>query len=66
MVIEHTSSCPVKEFPPSYSLKITSRLMQEAISHAQDSTPSIFGLISLLEDSNLVETLIAGPEHSFR
>ena len=59
-------SCPVKEFPPSYSLKLTTRLMQEAKALAKDSLPSIFSLISLLEDSNLVETVIAGPEASFR
>ena len=58
-------SCPLKEFPPSYSLKITTRLMHEAKSLAQDSAPSIFALINLLQDDYEVQSVVDGPESSF-
>ena len=53
------------EFPPSYSLKIIARLMQEAKIMANQEAPSVFALVSLLENEDEIHTAIQGPEISF-
>ena len=54
-----------KQFPASYSLKITSRLMEEAKLMAEDDAPSIFSLVNLLENEEEVRRAIHGPDISF-
>jgi ATP-dependent RNA helicase DHX57 len=56
---------PNDEFPVSYSLKITSRLIQEAEIMANEEAPSVFTLVSLLENEEELDKVIQGPEVSF-
>jgi len=50
-------------FPRHASMKITSRLMEESKAMAKDAAPAVFSMVEVLQDSRLLDRLIAGPEH---
>jgi len=54
-------STPLTKFPTEYCIKITSRLMREAKLQAEDSLPSVFSLVSILESADEVDQIIRGP-----
>ena len=46
-------------------LKVTSRLMEEAKSMAQDHVPSVFSLIGILENNEEIRAALAKQDVSF-
>lgn len=56
---------PMKKVPRQVCLKITARLMHEAKQLAQDHCPSVFSLISLLENTDEMKKAVQGQDVSF-
>lgn len=55
-----------ENFPPSFCLKISTRLMEESVSLARDGLPSVFAVASLLEDSPAMEAILKeGPDPAY-
>merc|ERR1712142_651797 len=57
-----TFSTTLTHFPVHACMKVTSRLMQESKAMARDGLPSVFSIVSILENSQELDKIIAGPE----
>jgi len=57
-----TFSTPLTHFPRSACVKVTTRLMEESKLMAKDSLPAVFTIVSILESSQELDQIIAGPE----
>ena len=55
----------MKTFPRGVCLKITSYLMNEAISMSESQAPSVFSLVGLLENSSELHKVISGPDSTY-
>ena len=56
---------PMKKISRQDCLKVTSRLMEEAKSMAQDHVPSVFSLIGILENNEEIRAALAKQDVSF-
>eukprot|EP00092_Neocalanus_flemingeri_P073805 GFUD01091162.1.p1 GENE.GFUD01091162.1~~GFUD01091162.1.p1 ORF type:complete len:1281 (+),score=425.03 GFUD01091162.1:331-4173(+) len=60
-----TFSTPLTHFSRSACVKLTARLMEESMAMASDSLPAVFSIVSILESSQELDKIIAGPESKF-
>merc|ERR1719357_137770 len=58
-----TFSTPLSHFPRTACMKVTARLMEESKAMADDSLPSVFSIVSILENAQELDRVIAGSEH---
>jgi len=57
-----TFSTTLTHFPVHACMKVTTRLMEESKAMAKDCLPSVFSIVSILENSQELDKIIAGPE----
>lgn len=55
----------LNEFPKAACLNITQRLMEEAQALAQDRAPSVFSLVSLIVNEDVIQEIMDLPSHPF-
>jgi ATP-dependent RNA helicase DHX57 len=56
---------PMSNISRQVCLKITARLMQEAKNHALDHLPSVFALVSLLDNIDEIKAVVKGQDVAF-
>ena len=57
-----TFSTPLSQFPRSSCMKITARLMEESLACARDGVPSVFSIMSVLDNPAELDQVIQSSE----
>jgi len=60
-----TFSTELLHFPKEHCMKITTRLMMESKAMAEDGQPSVFAVVSVLENFAELDEIIRGPTSKF-